>query len=341
VQLARVAAAVVALGASGCFGAPGYTGPETPHFDGTRFHNVPASEPPGVLDLIAWKWNPDDIPWPEAPPVEPVVPPPVVERGIRATLVNHATVLVQIDGVAVLTDPIWSDRVGPVSFVGPARWAEPGVRLADLPRIDAMLVSHDHYDHCDTSSIAAIHERDRTPTIAGLGTAALLEDAGIGGGIDLDWWQGTKLRGGVTVTLVPTRHWSRRGVLDQNTVLWGGFVIEGPSGRVYFAGDTGYGPHFAAIRARLGPPTLAILPIGAYEPRWFMRSSHMGPDEAVLAHRDLQATRSIGVHWWTFDLSDEGRWQPAGELALALDAQRVPRSSFTALINGQSVAIDP
>ena len=337
--MARAAALALVVATAGCLGSPGYEGPRTAHFDGSRFHNVPPVEPPGVLDLLAWQWNPDEVRWSEeAPPVVPVKP-AAVEQGIRVTLVNHATVLVQIDGVSILTDPIYAERVGPVSFVGPHRWADPGVREADLPRLDAIVVSHDHYDHCDVPAIRRLVDRWGTPVVAGLGTAALLAQHDVATGVDLDWWQTTSVSERVTITFVPTQHWSRRGLLDQNTTLWGGFVVRGPSGSVYYAGDTGYGPHFAAIRDRLGPPTIAVLPIGAYEPRWFMHASHMAPDEAVRAHRDLGATRSVGVHWGTFDLSDEGRWQPAGELGLALDAARIPRPAFVALRNGASVAI--
>jgi L-ascorbate metabolism protein UlaG (beta-lactamase superfamily) len=333
----RVRAGVLALVlGSGCFGAPGYHGPVSPHFDGSRFHNVPPAEPPGITGLLAWQWNPDDIPWPEGPFGKATRPEPL-ERGIRVTAINHATTLVQIDGVSVLTDPVWSERVGPLAFVGPSRWAEPGIAWEDLPRIDGVVISHNHYDHCDAPTLARLAGRFAMPIFAGLGSKEMLADLDVDGGVDLDWWQTVPIARGVTVTMVPTQHWSRRGVLDRDTVLWGGYVLKGPSGSVYFAGDTGFGPHFAAIRERVGPPTIAILPISAYEPRWFMHTSHMGPDEAVDAHRALGARRSVGIHWGTFDLSDEGRWQPAGELGLALDAARIPRRDFVALVNGAHV----
>jgi L-ascorbate metabolism protein UlaG (beta-lactamase superfamily) len=330
----------LALSASGCFGAPGYEGPVTAEFDGERFHDTPPTDPPDVLDLLRWKWNPDDIPWThDAPPVVPARPPPRVERGIRVTFVNHATVLVQMDGKNLLTDPVWANRVGPVPFAGPSRWAEPGVRFEDLPRIDAVLLSHSHYDHCDVTTLARLERRFGAPVLAGLGSRAMLAEHGVVRVVDLDRWQAVSLGGGMTATFVPARHWSQRGLLDRNTVLWGGFFVRGPSGAVLFAGDSGFGGHFAAIRARLGPPDVALLPIGAYAPRWHMANRHMSPSDAVRAHLVLGARQSVGIHWGTFDLADEGRFQPAGELGLALDAAGVSRRAFLALPNGGVVHV--
>lgn len=324
-----------------CFGAPSYDGPRTAHFDGDAFHNDPQVSQPGAGDVLRWMFSTPNaaIPWVEAPAVAPVVPPRRVDPGIRVTVVNHATVLVQIDGVSVLTDPVWSDRVGPVSFAGPARAAEPGVRFEDLPAIDAVVVSHSHYDHCDVPTIDALEERFGMPVFAGLGSAAMLAEHDVANGRDLDWWQSAPIgRSGVTVTMTPARHGSQRGLGDRNAVLWGGFVLEGPSGSVFFAGDTALAPHFAEIRRRLGEPTIALLPIGAYEPRWFMESIHMSPADAVRAHQALGAGLSVGIHWGTFDLSDEGRFQPAGDLLLALRRAGVPETSFVAARNGRSVA---
>lgn len=336
----RALIAALAACAPGCFGAPGHEGPVTAGFDGDRFHDDPRTDPPDVLDLIAWKWNPDDIPWTdEAPPVVPTRPPPRVDRGIRATFVNHATVLVQMDGLNVLTDPIWSDRASPVGFAGPARWSEPGVRLEDLPPIDVVLISHNHYDHCDVPTLRHLARRDRPTIYAGLGSRAMLARHGLDRVVDLERWQAAPVDERVTVTFVPARHWSQRGVWDRNTVLWGAFVVKGPSGTVFFAGDTGWGDHFAAIRGRLGAPDLALLPIGAYIPRAHMENRHLSPVEAVRAHVVLGARQSVGIHWGTFDLADEGRFQPAGELGLALDAARVPRPAFRALPNGGAVHV--
>lgn len=322
---------------TGCFGAPGYHGPRSAHFDGHEFHNDPIVPQPGAGDVFRWMFSGGDIDWTDAPPVVPARPPSRVDQGIRITFVNHATVLVQMDGVAILTDPVWSERVSPMSFIGQARQAEPGVRFDELPRIDAVLVSHSHYDHCDVATLDALEERFGMPVFAGLGSRAMLAEHDVNSGVDLDWWQSAPVgASGVTVTMTPARHGSQRGLGDRNVVLWGGFVVTGPSGSVFFAGDTAFAPHFADIRRRLGAPTVALLPIGAYQPRWFMENIHMDPADAVRAHQVLGAERSVGIHWGTFDLSDEGRFQPAGELMLALRRAGVPETHFVAAKNGES-----
>lgn len=320
-----------ALAGSGCFGAPGHVGPVSEHFDGSRFQNVPPGAEPDFCDLLEWQMQSGALVWPESrgEPVK-VVPPTRVERGLRATQVGHATVLVQLDGLALLTDPVWSERVGPVSFAGPTRYDPPAIELDALPKIDAVLISHSHYDHCDAPTLRELRRRFSMPIYGGLGTRTMLEDLGIDGGVDLDWWQSSQLGSAATIHFVPVRHWSLRGLGDRNQVLWGGFQVRGATSSFYFGGDTGYGSHFAETRARLGAPDVAILPIGAYLPRWFMAPMHMDPLDAVRAHLDLGASRSMGVHWGTFDQADEGRYQAAGELGLALEALRIPRPSFIA-----------
>jgi L-ascorbate metabolism protein UlaG (beta-lactamase superfamily) len=326
---------VLAGAVLGC-GAPGYQGPTTPHFDGERFKNEARIEQAGLLGVLKWQVTAKAVPWGPDREITAAKPERNAPPGaVRVTFVNHATVLVQVGTINVLTDPVWSERVGPLSFAGPQRHKGPGIRFQDLPPIDAVVISHNHYDHCDFPTLRALAQAHHPVILGGLGTKAMLDDAGIPGGAEADWWQSIDLpaqRGRITIT--PSQHWSRRGFFDQNNTLWGSYMIEADGKRVYFAGDTGYGAHFGAVAQKVGKPDVALLPIGAYEPRWFMAPSHMAPRDAVQAHLDLGAKQSMGIHWGTFDLADEGQYEPVGQLGLSLDAQGLPRGAFVAPDNG-------
>jgi N-acyl-phosphatidylethanolamine-hydrolysing phospholipase D len=227
-----------------------------------------------------------------------------------ATWIGHATVLVQMDHVTFLTDPIWSDTASPVSFAGPRRFVAPGLALADLPPIDFVLISHDHYDHLDLATLTALAARDRgTRFFVPLGNGALLRESRIENVRELDWG-GSVEHEGVRVYCVPSQHWSRRGLLDERSTLWSSWAVIGGERRFYFAGDTGYFAGFAAIARALGPFDLAALPIGAYEPAAMMRASHLDPEEAVRAAVDLEARAALAIHYGTFDLSDEPLDEP-------------------------------
>jgi L-ascorbate metabolism protein UlaG (beta-lactamase superfamily) len=229
---------------------------------------------------------------------------------------------------------MWSARASPVSFLGPRRHRAPGLRFEDLPPIDAALVSHNHYDHLDLQTLRRLAStRIYTP----LGNSALIARAGIFSARDLDWWQSAAITDRVRVTLVPAQHFCARSVSDRNATLWGGFVISGPSGHVYFAGDTGWGDHFAQIAARFEPIRAALLPIGAYLPRWFMKPAHIDPFEAVEAHHVLRAGTSIAMHYGTFKLGDDGEHEPPADLRRALKANGNPR--FWMIEHGQGVEI--
>jgi L-ascorbate metabolism protein UlaG (beta-lactamase superfamily) len=256
--------------------------------------------------------------------------------GLRVTFVNHATCLIQMDHLNVLTDPVWSDHVGPTSWLGLARRRVPGIRFEDLPPIDAVLISHDHYDHLDLPTLQRLSERFRPRVFAGIGSRELLARHGIARVHELDWWESAELAPGVRLSFVPARHRSGRGPFDRNRRLWGGYVIEGSSGPVVFAGDTGYGPQFEEIRKRFGPARLALLPIGAYEPRWFMQAVHMNPAEAVRAHRDLDAALSVGIHFGTFVAGDDGQRQPLEDLDRALHATTGVRPDVRVLVEGEA-----
>lgn len=284
------------------FSAPRYRGPKSDHFDGKRFLNLRPTRHAGFLDLVKWLANREAGPWSKWRDIEPAIPPERVD-GLRVTWVNHATMLIQVANVNILTDPVWSERCSPVSWAGPKRHHAPGIRFEDLPPIDAVLISHNHYDHMDLPTLRRL-KRERT--FAGLGNAAFLK-----GATDLDWWDSESLSKDVRVHCVPAQHFSSRGLTDRDANLWCGFVLETPRGSIYFAGDTGWGPHFGMIRERFGPMRLAFLPIGAYRPEWFMCSVHISPKDAVRAARELQAEVSIPMHWFTFHLGDDGQDEPA------------------------------
>jgi len=224
------------------------------------------------------------------------------------TWIGHSTLLVQMDGVTFLTDPIWSERASPVEFAGPKRHVPPGVALAALPRIDFVVVSHSHYDHTDVPTLVRL-ARTGTRFLVPLELGAVLRDAGIEAVDELDWWDERRI-GAVTIHCVPAQHWSARGLFDRNRTLWGGWVVVGPTRRFYYAGDTGYFAGFAEIGERFGPFGLAAVPIGAYEPAAMMRPHHMDPEEAIRAARDVGASHAIGVHYGTFDLTDEPLDEP-------------------------------
>jgi L-ascorbate metabolism protein UlaG (beta-lactamase superfamily) len=310
-------------------GASGSTLPK--HFDGHRFFNPDAPQAPGLLDALRWKLTTR----PERSPsfisdVEPSVPPPRVEgNGLRTTLVNHSTVLLQQSGFNILTDPIWSARASPLSWAGPRRRRKPGVSFNDLPRIDAVLLSHNHYDHLDLPTLRRLAARGDSTFVVPIGVSRLLRSENIGPSHELDWGESVSLPA-CTIHCVPALHFSSRGIFDRNATLWCGYVIESPDRLIYFAGDSGFGPHFARIREKFGSPHLALLPIGAYQPRWFMSPVHMAPDEAARAHEILAAKTSIAIHHGTFQLADEGLDTPKKQLLAC-----APHLSFLVLANGQ------
>jgi|HubBroStandDraft_1064217.scaffolds.fasta_scaffold75342_2 L-ascorbate metabolism protein UlaG (beta-lactamase superfamily) len=315
----REAVGAVAVAASLCSCAgPAYRGPVSPHFDGVLFHNDPTTPVVDFGDVFRWQSRANPTPWPdwvETP--APTKPAPKAQPGeIAVTFVNHSTLLVQTGDLNILTDPVWSYRVGPVAWLGPRRHHAPGIRFEDLPRIDAVVLSHDHFDHMDLPTLRTLIARDNPVVFAGLGNETNLAET-VPRLVTLDWWQCRPLGKG-RICALPAQHNSRRGLFDSNRTLWVSYWIESPAGSVFFAGDTGLGPHFARIRERMGAPCVALLPIGAYWPRWFMAVNHMSPADAVEAHDTLGAQVSIAMHFGTFQQSDEGRDDPARDLALAL-----------------------
>ena len=235
-------------------------------------------------------------------------------------MVGHASVLIQIMGQNILVDPVWSERASPLSCAGPKRVAPPGIAFDDLPPIDVVLISHSHYDHLDAATLDRLRARHQPRIITALGTDAVIAAAAPGCRAEAgDWHDRFRITDDVSVTLCPAHHWSARRLRDRRMALWCGFVLEARGQVIYVAGDTGYGDGaiFRQVRDRFGPPLVAILPIGAYEPRWFMRDQHVDPDEAVRIMLDCGARQALGVHWGTFQLTDEARLAPVAALEQA------------------------
>jgi L-ascorbate metabolism protein UlaG (beta-lactamase superfamily) len=322
------------------FSAPAYQGPRSDHFDGKKFFNAGAEEK-GFRDFLRWALHRETGPWREFTHVEPAPPPPRrVDQGtLRVTFVNHASMLIQVDGINILTDPVWSHRVSPVKFTGPVRHKPPGIRFEDLPPIDAVLLSHNHYDHLDAPTMTRLAKEHAPKIFTALGNAAYLDTIGAHGAHDMDWWDTALLPGGLELACVPAQHFSGRGTGDRDRTLWCGFMVKSSGGPIYFAADTGVGGHFETIKSRFERLRLAILPIGAYRPRWFMSPVHMGPDDAARIHKLLDPVMSMAIHFGTFALADDGEDEPVDLLNATLDELGIPRENFWAPRNGESIEI--
>jgi L-ascorbate metabolism protein UlaG (beta-lactamase superfamily) len=320
--------------------SPGYQGPRSDHFDGEKFHNLQPTDH-GFGALFKWMATRERGKWPAWIDAEPG-PKPVERVGVGelvVTRVNHATVLIQFDGVNILTDPMWSERASPVQFAGPKRHRAPGIRFEDLPPIDAVVVSHNHYDHMDLATLQRVVRDHRAPVFVGLGNGAFLRGHGIATARDFDWWDEIDVKG-MKVICVPAQHFSARGFGDRDKTLWAGWAMRSPTGgTVFFAGDTGYGPHFRMIGERFPDIRLALLPIGAFLPRWFMSPVHTDPEQAVLAHKDLRAKSSIAMHYGTFALGDDALDDPPRELEKARLKHNVTAEQFRMTREGDAVAL--
>ncbi len=316
-------------------------------------------EPRGLMQLLRWRWNAarEGLPPPPATPTPTAVADlPFIRSNATAgaamqpavTWIGHATVLAQMGGLNVLTDPVFSERASPFSFVGPKRAQPPGVALADLPHVDLVLISHNHYDHCDVETLKSLAAQAGGPPlfIVPLALKTWMTGIGIDAGrvVELDWWQSHTVRG-VEVVFTPSQHWSGRGLLDRMDTLWGGYAVFAPDFQWFFVGDTGYSKDFSDIRAhfadrqtdRLGGGfDLAMIPVGSYEPRWFMAEQHVNPEEAVRIHQDLHAKQSLGVHWGTFELTDESLDDPPVALARARARAKVDDNAFFLMAVGQT-----
>jgi L-ascorbate metabolism protein UlaG (beta-lactamase superfamily) len=308
------------------------------HFDGRRFFN-PAGAAPQSFSAVPRMLLERRTPWPERidTPSQPL-PALGPDETPKITFIGHSTFLIQTAAGNILTDPMYSQRAGPLNVAGPKRIRQPAIALDDLPPIAIVLLSHNHYDHCDLRTLGTLKKRFDPLVVTPLGNAALVRSAGMTRIEELDWWQ-PATRSPLPVTLTPARHFSARTPFDRNRALWGGFVVAVDGRQIYFAGDSGYGAFFSAIGARCGPIDVALLPIGAYEPRWFMQPVHMNPAEAVQAHIDLGAVESIGMHFGTFRLTSEGVDDPVHALEQARLVHGISPAVFRVLEFGETVSV--
>jgi L-ascorbate metabolism protein UlaG (beta-lactamase superfamily) len=319
-----------------------YKGETSSHFDGERFYNPGKPMNKGFGAFLKWRLTGQRVIWPEFRQLtEYDTPPPRVEGNeLRVSFVGHATVLIQTQGLNILTDPIWSERASLVQWAGPERVHPPGIHWQDLPPVDVVLISHNHYDHMDLPTIQRLWVENRPRFIVPLGNKGLVSGAGPEEQAveEYDWGEGIQLTDTVRVNLEPMQHWSARGLFDRNRALWAAFVLETPGGNIYFAGDSGYGggDFFREAADRYGGFRFAIIPMGAYDPRWFMAYGHMDPDELLLAYEDLGRPYMLPIHHMVFPLADTGYGEPAGKLAAGVRGDPEKQERIRVLLPGQS-----
>jgi L-ascorbate metabolism protein UlaG (beta-lactamase superfamily) len=328
-------------------GNPYYSGPVTSNFDGRTFFNPGGAEPRGFTDLLRWQLGGGKEPWPDnyPSPFPAAKPEPHIGgNALRVTMVGHATMLVQIAGLNILTDPVWSERVSPFSFAGPYRRNAPGIAFGDLPPIDAVLLTHNHYDHLDLATLERLVAAHEPHIVTPLGNDTIIRSAAPMARVSTgNWGDVVQLGDGVQVHIEPAHHWSARGSSDRRMALWSAFVIETPAGRIYHIGDTGFhdGINYRAAGEKHGGFRLALLPIGAYEPRWFMQGQHQNPLEAAQGMALCGAAHVVGHHWGTFRLTNEAVEAPLQALEVALQTVGIAPDRFQPLRPGQVWDVPP
>jgi len=297
---------------------PKYNGPVTERWDGKQFNNANGNEMGDFRELMRYQRKNKRAKWEIVEnKVDVSEHYPSVDNEIRYKQINHATILVQHTNVNILTDPVYSKRASPFQWTGPKRHRQPAIDFDNLPEIHVVVISHDHYDHLDVATLKRLSERDAPTIYVGLGTKAFLEKFKIKNVVEMDWNE-KRQHDGVEITFLPAKHWSNRFLSPRKT-LWGSWMFSSAQRNIYFAGDTGYDQHFKDIKREFGTIDLALIPIGAYKPRFFMQHVHMAPEDAYLAHQDLQPEVSFAIHWGTFQLTHEGMFDPIDELQVILD----------------------
>jgi L-ascorbate metabolism protein UlaG (beta-lactamase superfamily) len=312
--------------------------PISDHYNGETFFNpwgIDATK--GLWEVIKWKVTSSAVKWPDSEIINKSIPELVIDgtsSSVHVTYIGHATTYIQDAKMGILTDPQFSDRASPVGFIGPKRIRKPALQIEEIPKLDFVLISHNHYDHLDLPTLDKLNKKFHPQFIVPLGNKKLLEDEGIQNVVELDWWETFE-----NIQLVPVSHWSARGINDRNLSLWGGYVIKSNHKKVFFAGDTGYGPHFKMIYEKLGAMDISILPIGAYAPRWFMKYQHMDPADALRAHTDLASKQSFAIHFETFQLTDEAFSEPRQLLTEEMGKAKINLNTFFIPDVGQTLVV--
>lgn len=321
---------------------PRYHGQPSDHFNGSKFLNPEKIKAKGGWDVFKWMLSRKPGPWPAPIPGDYGKHPlGHFKDGIRITFINHSTFLIQVNGVNILTDPVWSKRASPFSWIGPTRMRPPGIRFEDLPHIDFVLISHNHYDHLDLATMRMVFGAHHPAIFTPLGIKAFLEKQYIKGVREGDWWDEFAVERDIKIQLVPAQHFSGRGFLDRDASLWCGYVIKTGAGNIYFAGDTGYNEKtFKEIGSRCGPMRVSMLPVGAYKPAWFMSPIHAGPAEAVKIHLEVRSRTSIGMHYGTFALADDGYADAFEDLKAARVEQGLAPDDFVMLPEGEVMVFE-
>lgn len=323
------------------FSVPPYRGPISDHFDGEKFVNQDKKRETNYLKLFYWLAFRESGFWADwYPDIEKAVPQKYVGNGnLKVTYINHASVLIQFDSINVLSDPVWSDVVTPVKPFGPERRRPNGIEFQDLPPIDVVIISHNHYDHLDIPTLNKLKEKFNPKILFPLGNMPLFKDYGFTNVQEMDWWDSISIKN-KKFTFVPARHFSNRGLVDRNTALWGGYVMETAKEPVYFAGDTGFGMHYEQIKEKFGDMRFSILPIAPIEPRWFMQEVHQDAEEAVLSHISLNSKKSMGIHFGTFRQAEDNMDDPVKQLILSLEKHNISKRAFILPRHGRIINVD-